>query len=210
MFGNLYERALTGERCSLRHRDDGRAERLPVHSWLGGRGADTQFDEALLGMCAGPTIDLGCGPGRLVAGLIQRGIPALGVDLSPTAVDLARDSGAPALHRDLFGPLPGMGRWQTVLLADGNVGLGGDPWRVLRRAAELLAGHGRCLAEFDSAVAGVSVDWVRLESKKTIGPWFRWATVGIDAAAAVADDVGMAVVDVHHIGGRVIASLATT
>lgn len=181
-----------------------------MHSWLGGRGADTQFDEALLGMCAGPTIDLGCGPGRLVAGLIQRGIPALGVDLSPTAVDLARDSGAPALHRDLFGPLPGMGRWQTVLLADGNVGLGGDPWRVLRRAAELLAGHGRCLAEFDSAVAGVSVDWVRLESKKTIGPWFRWATVGIDAAAAVADDVGMAVVDVHHIGGRVIASLATT
>lgn len=209
MFGNLYESALTGERCSLRHRD-GRSERLPVHSWLGGRWADTAFDDALVAMCAGPTIDLGCGPGRLVASLVKRGIPALGVDLSPTAVGLARDSGAPALHRDLFGTLPGMGRWQTVLLADGNVGLGGDPWRVLRRAAELLHDGGRCLAEFDSVLTGVSADWVRLESKKTTGPWFRWATVGIDAAAAVAQEVGLTVVDVHHIGARVIASLATT
>ena len=46
--------------------------------------------------------------------------------------------GRPALRRDVFEPLPGTGRWQTVLLADGNVGLGGDPLRVLRRAAELL------------------------------------------------------------------------
>jgi SAM-dependent methyltransferase len=207
MFGNLYERALTGERCSLRHRD-GRMEGLPVHSWLGGRWADTTFDDAVVAMCSGPTIDLGCGPGRLVASLVQRGVPALGVDLSPTAVGLARGSGAPALNRDLFGPLPGMGRWHTVLLADGNVGLGGDPWRVLRRAAELLHGGGRCLAEFDTAVTGVSVDWVRLESKKTIGPWFRWATVGIDAAAELAQEVGLAVAGVHPIGGRVIAALA--
>ncbi|MCV7230338.1 methyltransferase domain-containing protein [Mycolicibacterium komossense] len=207
MFGNLYERALTGERCSLRHRD-GSVQRLPVHSWLGGRWADTVFDDALVGMCSGPTIDLGCGPGRLVASLVHRGVPALGVDLSPTAVGLARDSGAPALHRDLFGPLPGMGRWHAVLLADGNVGLGGDPWRVLRRAAELLREGGHCLAEFDTAVTGVSVDWVRLESKKTIGPWFRWATVGVDAAAELAREVGLTVVDIQPIAGRVIATLA--
>ena len=102
-------------------------------------------------MCEGPTIDLGCGPGRLVAHLVRRGIPALGVDLSATAVQLARRSGAPALRRDVFEPLPGTGRWQTVLLADGNVGLSGDPRRVLRRAAELLMRGGRCVAEFDTA-----------------------------------------------------------
>ena len=107
-------------------------------------GADAHFDEAVVGMCDGPTIDLGCGPGRLVAHLIRRGVPALGVDLSPAAIGLARRSGAPALRRDVFGPLPGTGRWHTVLLADGNVGLGGDPWRVLRRAAELLRQGGRC------------------------------------------------------------------
>ena len=31
------------------------------------------------------------------------------------------------LRRDLFAPLPGEGRWHHVLLADGNIGIGGDP-----------------------------------------------------------------------------------
>lgn len=210
MFGNLYEQALTGERCWIRH-NDGSIDRLPVHTWLGGRQAskaEAHFDEVVLDMCDGPTIDLGCGPGRLVANLVQRGIPALGVDLSPTAVGLARDSGAPALRRDLFDPLPGTGRWHNVLLADGNVGLGGDPWRVLRRSAELLRQGGRCLAEFDPDARGVKVDWIRLETRKTIGPWFRWAWVGVDCAEELASDVGLVVKEIHSIGERVVASLA--
>ena len=206
MFGQLYDRALGGERCWVRH-DDGRVGRLPVGSWLGGRSADTVFDEAIVALCQGPTIDLGCGPGRLVAHLIERGIPALGVDMSATAIDLARRSGAPALRRDVFDPLPGTGRWQTVLLADGNVGLGGDPERILRRAGELLRRGGRCIAEFDSATTGINVSWVRLESQETIGPWFRWASVGIDCVPALAARVGLAVADVHPIGQRVVASL---
>ncbi|WP_348726743.1 class I SAM-dependent methyltransferase [uncultured Mycolicibacterium sp.] len=206
MFGQLYDRALGGERCWVRH-DDGRVGRLPVGSWLGGRSADTVFDEAIVALCQGPTIDLGCGPGRLVAHLIERGIPALGVDVSATAIDLARRSGAPALRRDVFDPLPGTGRWQTVLLADGNVGLGGDPERILRRAGELLRRGGRCIAEFDSATTGINVSWVRLESQETIGPWFRWASVGIDCVPALAARVGLAVADVHPIGQRVVASL---
>jgi SAM-dependent methyltransferase len=209
MLGNLYDRALDGEPCWLRH-DDGRVDRLPVRSWLGGRKGDARFDSALVEMCDGPTIDLGCGPGRLVAHLVQRGIPALGVDQSATAVALARRSGAPALRRDVCDALPGTGRWQTVLLADGNVGLGGDPRRILRRAAELLRHGGRCLAEFDSAIDGIHAGWVRLESSRAIGPWFEWASVGIDCAARLAEDVGLAVAGVHPIGRRVVASLEAT
>ncbi len=207
MFGNLYERALTGERCWIRH-TDGTVHRLPVHNWLGGRHADVRFDRAVLDRCDGPTIDLGCGPGRLVADLIRRGIPALGVDVSATAVELARRSGAPALLRDVFGPLPGAGRWQTVVLADGNIGLGGDPVRILRRARDLLSHGGCCLAEFDSAPGGIRHQWVRLESPRTIGPWFRWATVGFDNAARVAGEAGLAITGIHPIGERMLASLA--
>ncbi|MGZ8801215.1 MAG: methyltransferase domain-containing protein [Mycobacterium sp.] len=209
MFGQLYDRALDGERCWVRH-DDGRVKKLPIRSWLGGRHADTKFDHAVVGMCEGPTIDLGCGPGRLVAHLVARGVPALGVDLSATAVELARNSGAPALRRDMFEPLPATGRWQTVLLADGNVGLGGDPRRVLRRAAELLCCGGHCLAEFDTMTTGIDVGWVRLESSRTIGPWFRWASVGIDSVPSLAAQVGLAVADIHRIGTRVVATLAAT
>ncbi|CAN3127011.1 methyltransferase domain-containing protein [Mycobacterium sp. smrl_JER01] len=206
MLGQLYDRALNGERCWVR-RSDGRVNRLPVRSWLGGRGADAEFDSALVAMCIGPTLDLGCGPGRLVASLVERGLPALGVDLSATAVRLARDNGAPALRRDVFGPLPGAGRWHTVLLADGNVGLGGDPRRILTRAAELLRRGGQCLAEFDATTSGIDVGWVRLESSRTVGPWFRWASVGIDSVPALAAEAGLAVAGVHRIGSRVVANL---
>jgi SAM-dependent methyltransferase len=206
MLGNLYDRALGGERCWVRH-DDGEVHSLPVRKWLGGQHADGKFDRAIVRMCSGPTIDLGCGPGRLVTELIRRGIPALGVDQSATAVTLARRSGAPVLRRDVFDPLPGTGRWQTVLLADGNVGLGGDPVRVLRRAAELLDRGGDCLVEFDTAAMGIRTGWVRLESSRTVGPWFRWAMVGVDAAASLARDAGLVLTGMHTVGRRVVATL---
>jgi SAM-dependent methyltransferase len=209
MLGNLYDRALGGERCWVRH-DDGEVRHLPVRKWLGGRHADGDFDRAVLTLCKGPTIDLGCGPGRLVTELVRRGVPALGIDQSATAVGIARRSGAPVLRRDVFEPLPGTGRWQTVLLADGNVGLGGDPLRVLRRSAELLKRGGHCIVEFEAVVTGIRTGWVRLESTRTIGPWFRWASVGIDCAAELADEAGLTLSGIHPIGGRVVASLTLT
>lgn len=207
MLGNLYDRALDGERCWIRH-DDGEVRNLPVRSWLGGRHADRLFDQRIVQLCDGPTIDLGCGPGRLVVDLIKRGIPALGVDQSATAVALARRNGAPALRRDVFGALPGIGRWQTALLADGNIGLGGDPRRVLRRAAELLRPGGQCVAEFDPDTVGVQSNLVRLESSNTVGPWFRWASVGIDCATSLAQDVGLVLTGIHPVSGRVLVTLA--
>src|SRR4051794_40720828 len=151
VIGKLYDRALKGERCWVRH-DDGVVAALPVHHWLGGSGGDEAFDNAVVRLCAGPTIELGCGPARLVADLIRLGIPALGVDQSKTAIKLARRNGAHALHGDVFQPLPGIGWWQTVILADGNVGLGGEPSRILHRAGELMRRGGRCLTEVDPAV----------------------------------------------------------
>lgn len=218
MLGQLYDRALGGERCWIRH-EDGEVRPLPAHRWLGtrctgtnasngSRGPDEVFDEAVTQLCTGATIELGCGPGRLVARLIQRGVPALGIDRSATAIRLAGRGGAPALLGDVFEPLPAMGLWQTVLLVDGNIGLGGDPLRILGRAVELLARGGRCVAEFDAEAIGICSRWVRLESTGEIGPWFRWASVGVDSAAALAAQVGLTLTSVQLIGGRVIASLA--
>jgi SAM-dependent methyltransferase len=220
MLGHLYDRALGGERCWVRH-EDGELRLLPAHRWVGvrcrieespGDGSgdvfDEVFDEAVTQMCTGPTIELGCGPGRLVARLIERGIPALGIDRSAAAIRLAGRGGAPALLGDVFEPLPAMGLWQTVLLVDGNIGLGGDPLRILGRAVELLAQGGRCVAEFDAETIGICSRWVRLESACEVGPWFRWASVGVDSAAAVAAQVGLTLTSVSLIGGRIIASLA--
>lgn len=221
MLGHLYERALDGERCWIRH-DDGEITPLPAHRWLGKvvpagdldsataqeQASDDAFDQAVTQMCSGPTIELGCGPARLVARLIERGVPALGIDRSVTAIRLATRGGTPVLLGDVFEPLPGTGRWQTVLLIDGNVGLGGDPRRIVGRAAELLGRGGRCIAEFDAKAIGIRGRWVRLEAGSEVGEWFRWASVGVDSAATLAAQVGLTLTGVRMIGGRVIATLA--
>jgi hypothetical protein len=208
MLGHLYDRALGGERCWVRD-EDGEVGPLPAHRWLGDRPDGEPFDEAVTEMCSAPTIELGCGPARLVARLIQRGIPALGIDRSATAIRLAGRGGAPALLGDVFELLPGMGHWQTVLLVDGNIGLGGDPRRILGRAAELLCRGGCCVTEFDAEAIGIRARWVRLESAGDVGPWFRWASVGVDSAATLAGQVGLTLTGVRLIGGRVIANLAS-
>ena len=129
---------LLGQRCWL-ELATGERITLPTERW---RAEPSPGDELLLRHCAGPTLDIGCGPGRLTAALQERGVPALGTDVSPVAVRLTRAAGAMAVRRDVFERQPGEGRWRHALLADGNIGIGGDPVRLLRRVRSVLGGAG--------------------------------------------------------------------
>jgi hypothetical protein len=131
-----------------------------------------------------------------VLSLAGRGIPVLGVDASPSAVELARRQGATVLERDLFGPLPGEGRWRTVLLFDGNIGIGGDPVRLLARCRELADPSGRVIVELDAPGTGFRTVTARFEVDGRRGPCFPWALVGVDAIDDVAAGAGLAVVAV--------------
>ena len=186
MIGELYEQALAGTALPEIEHADGTASPLHVQSWL--RAAPG--DESVLDRCTGPTLDVGAGPGRLTVALAERGIPALGSDITPYAVTLARSSGALALQRDVFGYLPGTGRWGTVLLADGNIGIGGDPAALLRRARDLLRPGGAVVAETGPPGSASRRERVRLRAADGPGPWFPWAWIGADhlvALAAAAD-----------------------
>ena len=134
-----YEHALRGAGPLGLRTEDGRLLTLDVARWLGAADA---ADRTVLDRCRGPVLDVGCGPGRLVRELNARGMAALGVDIAETAVALTRGAGFPALLRSVFADLPGEGRWPTVLLIDGNIGIGGDPYRLLARIGRLLANDG--------------------------------------------------------------------
>lgn len=204
-----FDPALTGGECWVRTAD-GTRTRLPTRRWLGGdhvTAADRQVDSVLVGCCDGPTVDLGCGPGRLVAALCRRGVMALGVDISPTAISVTRGRGAPAVPRDVFGPLPGDGRWHYVLLADGNIGIGGDPLRILRRVTRLLRPGGVAVVEFAGPGTGTVVSEIRLETPAQIGDWFPWAEVAIDHAAGVAAEAGLELFCTAEVSGRHIGWL---
>jgi SAM-dependent methyltransferase len=165
----------------------GTADLLPldVERWCA---APDAADTDVLRRCTGPVLDVGCGPGRLVVALAARGIPALGVDVSPAAVARTRRLGGAAVRRSVFDRLPRESRWGTVLLMDGNAGIGGDPVTLLARLRDAVRPGGRLLAE----AAGDDVDerlTVRVEDAHgRHGRPFSWARVGPTAllhAAAV-------------------------
>lgn len=148
-------------------------------------------EQTLLDTVDGPVIDVGCGPGRLVVSLARRGVPALGVDSSPSAVALARNGGATVLERDIFQRLPGEGRWATALLFDGNIGIGGDPTRLLARCRELTGGRGRVIAEVEPPGAGCRRLRAWLERDGDRSCTFAWAVVGADAVGRLATRAGL-------------------
>src|SRR5690606_10790618 len=110
-------------------------------------------------------------------------------------VALAAKAGGSVLLRDVFARVPCTGRWQTVLLADGNVGIGGNPETLLHRAAALLASTGRVVVEVEAPGTASRRVAARLRTKDARSEWFPWAVLGIDDLPAVAAGAGLRVIE---------------
>ncbi|MEU6389281.1 class I SAM-dependent methyltransferase [Streptomyces sp. NPDC046939] len=188
-------------------RADGWLLPLEVERWCARADA---VDREVLDRCEGAVLDVGCGPGRLVAELAARGRTALGIDVSEAAVDRAERLGGPALRRSVFEPLPGEGRWDTVLLMDGNVGIGGDPRALLERVTQLLSPGGLLIAE----TAPVDVDeraHVQVvdvpSGAHDDGRPFPWARLGSEALLRHAAPTGLSPDAQWSAGGRRFVAL---
>ncbi|MBS2939871.1 methyltransferase domain-containing protein [Nocardioides sp. J2M5] len=180
---------------------------LPVDLWR--RPAD-EHDRALVGLCVGPTLDVGCGPGRMTEALALAGHLALGIDVVDAAVTLTRERGVAAVRRDVFDRVPGEGRWATALLADGNIGIGGDPVALLRRVHRLLAPGGRVVVEVERPGVSPTQGWASLEAPGRRSRPFRWATLGVDDLPGAAAAAGLAVHRVLRVGDRYAAVVTET
>jgi len=183
-----------------------RVDVVPV--WRFGSTAD-RHERALLERGTGPLLDLGCGPGRMVKASMTIGRPALGVDLSRAACELAVAQGLPVLHRSLFDPLPGEGRWGTVLLIDGNIGIGGDPAVLLARAAALAEPGGTVIVEAHTdATTDTSITAMLLDDLGRRSTSFRWARVGSYALRGHARRAGLRLTREWSADGRFFCEYA--
>jgi SAM-dependent methyltransferase len=183
---------------------DGTGLPLPLDRYLG---PPDEIDLNLLDRVRGPVLDVGCGPGRHLHALRVRGVFALGVDLSPAAVELATGRGARAMEGSVFGDLPGAGSWRTALLLDGNVGIGGDPARLLARIRALLREDGELLVELGGPEEPTEAMLVRIETGNEISSWFPWARVSTGDVNGVARTAGFEVQSLWTAGGRWFARL---
>ncbi|WP_338491815.1 methyltransferase domain-containing protein [Streptomyces sp. SJL17-4] len=185
-------------------RSDGWLLPLEVERWCADPDA---ADATVLDRCDGPVLDIGCGPGRLVTALAARGHRALGVDVTPEAVARTVRAGGSALCRSVFDPLPREGRWDTVLLIDGNIGIGGDPAALLRRAARLASPTGSLLVEVATTEVDERVEVHVDDGRGGHGAPFRWARLGTRALCAEAPEAGWTRALTWQAGGRSFVGL---
>lgn len=186
---------------ALRKLDDpqGTVE-MDVEDW---RSPANAVDLAVLAGLTGPLLDVGCGPGRMVRAAEERALAALGIDVCADAAALAAVNGTPVLCRSVFDRLPLEGMWSTVLLMDGNIGIGGDPAALLARCAELIAPDGCMVIEVDP-----DPDLLECAVYTAVGrdggesAPFPWARVGSAALVRVAGASGLVVADAWAAGKR--------
>ncbi len=200
----VYERALATQRLWARD-GDGDRRIVPVSGW---RSHSIAGDESVLARCQGSTLDVGCGPGRLAAALKRRDVPALGIDISRVAVALARSIGANVIRRSVFEPLPRTGEWHCVLLADGNIGIGGDPLALMKRVRELLRPGGAAYVEVGAPGSRTRTRWMSLED--SVGSYstsFPWSEVAAHDITPLAREAGLHTSGCWSASGRWFAEL---
>jgi SAM-dependent methyltransferase len=164
----------------------GEAITLHVGRWFAEPSA---AEHDVLALTLAPVLDIGCGPARHTLALEARGVETLGLDVSSWAVRAARDRGASVVEGDVFDLIPDEGTWGTALLLDGNIGIGGDPARLLDRVRRLLRHGGRALVELGAPGSGSRSFLAQIEGADAT--WFPWASVAADDIGRLASAVGL-------------------
>lgn len=160
-------------------------------------------DLSLLVGASGPVLDIGCGPGRMVRAATTLGLSAVGIDVSATAVRIAAAAGLTVLNCSVFSPIPREGEWATLLLVDGNIGIGGDPRTLMARCAALLAAGGALVIE----VSGdpdheLSYEGTLEDAEGRRSEPFPWAEIGARALAPHAAAAGLRAAQEWRVSGR--------
>jgi glycosyltransferase A (GT-A) superfamily protein (DUF2064 family) len=166
------------------------------------------IDQLVVSRCRGPVLDIGCGPGRMVQALSEAGVPALGVDISAAAVRGTRSRGALAIQARLSERLPAEGRWETVLLMDGNIGIDGNVGDLLERCRDLLVPGGAIIVEVDPRPAWHQTRRVRLTADDSgCSAELMWTRTGAAAVRRLAGRLDLLVVEEWTAGSRAFLSL---
>jgi SAM-dependent methyltransferase len=205
LLGAFHDPIAAAARLRIQH-PTGRREvvTLPVGRW---HGPVPPEEIHLLSRVQSPVLDVGCGPGRHVAALLEAGHAVLGIDVSVAAVAAAVKRGAPAVRASVFDDVPASGAWATALLLDGNIGIGGDPPVLLDRVHALLAPGGTVLVELDGPGIQAGRFHAHVEHDGRVGPRFPWARVGSPQIAILAAGSAFDLIDLWDEADRWFAHL---
>lgn len=152
-FGELLLRALEGKPAvEIVERDDGFIEAggLGAPAYLAARKRWPSVERRAMRFVRGRVLDVGCGAGRVCVEAQARGLEAVGIDVSPGALEACRRRGVNDVRLLGIEELDeSLGAFDTVVMFGNNFGLFGSPSKarkLLRRFHALTTGCGRIVA----------------------------------------------------------------
>lgn len=148
----------------------------------------------------GRVLDVGCGAGRVALHLQRRGFDAVGLDMSPLAIQAARLRGVKQLRCASLETLgPNIGSFDTVVMFGNNFGIFGSPERackILTQWAKRTNSRARIIVESTNPYCGGAPGFDRAYYRRNkergdmpgqarfryhydhyVGSWFPWLYV---------------------------------
>lgn len=124
-FGELYLSCVRGENpVEVYERDDGYLFASPAAKYLAPPEEWLPFERRAVDSASGHVLDIGCGAGRVTLYLQERGLPIVGLDTSPGAVEAAKRRGVrQAVVATVYDHAATRARYDTFLLCGNNLGL---------------------------------------------------------------------------------------
>ncbi len=163
----------------------------------------------------GRVLDIGCGAGRCLLYLQQKGLDVVGIDTSPLAVEVCRKRGAANTHvRSITRIRSEMGIFDTIVMLGNNFGLLNNYQRarwLLRKIYKLTSNRARIIGE---TIDPYQTDFpehleyhrlnrrrgrmggqirLRIRYKKYKTPWFDLLLVSPEELTKIIDNTGWGV-----------------
>lgn len=109
------------------------------------------YQKKAIRFARGKVLDIGCGAGRCLLHLQNKGLECVGIDYSPLAIKVCKGRGAKkALVRSVTQIGPDLGIFDTIIMYGNNFGLFGSYKRakwLLRKMHRMTTGRARIIAE---------------------------------------------------------------
>jgi SAM-dependent methyltransferase len=141
-FGEMLRAGLASASAMVEivERDDGLIRAAAADRYFAQPADWAPFERQALDLATGQVLDVGCGAGRFALALQERGLPVTALDVSPGAVDVARQRG---VNHTVLGTVGGHAaagdRYDTFMLMGENLGLLESAERAREFLAELAA-----------------------------------------------------------------------